>query len=1207
MIIERFDLKAFGGFTDFSLNLSAGPHRFHIVYGPNESGKSTSLRAINSLLFGFPRSTDDNYLHPNPKLRVGGRLLNAKGEAIECVRRKGTKETLRSDDDRTVIDDQRMSELLGGIDRETFEHRFGLSHDELVRGGSLIIQGGGDLGSILFAAGAGVDRLREIQTQLNEESASFFKPGGTKSAINQTTKMFKEQKKELSNQQMMPAEYQLRKERLDAKIAEINELQDQVKTTAADLASLKRLRDAMPLIPKWKSIQEQLQQIGDGPLLDEDFVQRRRSTQNQLENAAQQHIELTERLKRLKMQRDELPDDSVVIVFQSQIESLFHRLGAREDANDQCQGLQKTLERLERHLCQKLRDLNVDLPSDGDTSTIDDAVETLHISDAIQVRVDELALKYDKLVSQRSDAEAKVDALTRRIDALQSELAATDDSADPESIGELIESVGKPETLIAQLDQQKADADRAKRNCQALYRKLDGIDMTIQAAAELRLPSESAIESVAARMQQTASDVASAKNRQDELTKQFDEVSRQIKTQQAGQPLPTLTELDMARQKRDDLINALKDSSSNNDSDLNPIHDLRLAVQRADQLVDAIRLHQKQVHQRSMDLAKQAELSELIAKNEQVIEAVMESSDSAEQEWYALWQNIGVAADSPKRMQRWAADHAMLVESVQQWTEETNRVEDIERRIATSCHRLRAAIGSELMAPAIHGGTASSALGDRSTGSPTVQPTSGATLFGTDETNDAEDLLTLYQNAANLRRRLTDACQRRMDIQKRLADAKQQLPDAQSDRQAKEKQVSTWQSDWKTTTQSFARGDDTTPTVVVELVRQIKELTAQKRERDILAKRIRSIRQDEKDFAEAVDKLVASINEKTDAAIADTEPHAVIRDLFRRLQTERSASAKRETLHQEITEVNAKLAKAVEVQTECGIVLNQLCNEAAGDSPDDLIEIERRSGSRREYTRQKTETEDKLRILAAGESIDELIKRADEQDEGVLEVEIESKARSMDELSQRLSQCESERGALGLKFNEIDAGNTTADLSQSLQMLGGQLQRDANEFARLKIASLILQRSIEHYRAENQGPVLSYAQEIFRDLTCGEYQELRVEYMGKNEPTLAGVKSNDETNLVPAAQMSTGTADALYLSLRLASLRHQLSHGSKIPLIVDDCLVQLDDQRTIAALNVFSKLSLDTQVILFTHHQHLLTLAAQNLEADEFHAHQLSS
>ena len=75
----------------------------------------------------------------------------------------------------------------------------------------------------------------------------------------------------------------------------------------------------------------------------------------------------------------------------------------------------------------------------------------------------------------------------------------------------------------------------------------------------------------------------------------------------------------------------------------------------------------------------------------------------------------------------------------------------------------------------------------------------------------------------------------------------------------------------------------------------------------------------------------------------------------------------------------------------------------------------------------------------------------------------------------------------------------------------------------------------------------------------------------------------------------------------LASLEHQLSHGKTVPLVVDDCLVQLDDRRSLAALRAFSDLSEKTQVILFTHHEHLRQLANEHLAEGEYHLHELAS
>jgi uncharacterized protein YhaN len=98
MRIDRLDLTAYGPFTDKTLNLSAGTSGLHLIYGDNEAGKSTSLRALIAWLFGIPSRTNDNYLHSNPQLRIGGKLRLSNGEAIEFIRRKGTKGTLETSD-----------------------------------------------------------------------------------------------------------------------------------------------------------------------------------------------------------------------------------------------------------------------------------------------------------------------------------------------------------------------------------------------------------------------------------------------------------------------------------------------------------------------------------------------------------------------------------------------------------------------------------------------------------------------------------------------------------------------------------------------------------------------------------------------------------------------------------------------------------------------------------------------------------------------------------------------------------------------------------------------------------------------------------------------------------------------------------------------------------------------------------------------------
>jgi len=87
--------------------------------------------------------------------------------------------------------------------------------------------------------------------------------------------------------------------------------------------------------------------------------------------------------------------------------------------------------------------------------------------------------------------------------------------------------------------------------------------------------------------------------------------------------------------------------------------------------------------------------------------------------------------------------------------------------------------------------------------------------------------------------------------------------------------------------------------------------------------------------------------------------------------------------------------------------------------------------------------------------------------------------------------------------------------------------------------------------------------------------------------------------------MSDGTTDQLYLALRLASLETYLKNNEPMPFIVDDILIRFDDKRATAALQVLAELSTKTQVIFFTHHQHLVELAETNIDSTTLFKHSL--
>jgi uncharacterized protein YhaN len=124
-------------------------------------------------------------------------------------------------------------------------------------------------------------------------------------------------------------------------------------------------------------------------------------------------------------------------------------------------------------------------------------------------------------------------------------------------------------------------------------------------------------------------------------------------------------------------------------------------------------------------------------------------------------------------------------------------------------------------------------------------------------------------------------------------------------------------------------------------------------------------------------------------------------------------------------------------------------------------------------------------------------------------------------------------------------------------------------------------------------------------MTLGAFDRLRADYDDKGNPVLVGIRSASGAP-VGVEGMSDGTADQLYLALRLASLEQYLENNEPLPFVVDDILLRFDDARALATLNVLAGLAAKTQVLFFTHHQHLVELAGNFKQPRlEFNLHRL--
>ena len=96
-------------------------------------------------------------------------------------------------------------------------------------------------------------------------------------------------------------------------------------------------------------------------------------------------------------------------------------------------------------------------------------------------------------------------------------------------------------------------------------------------------------------------------------------------------------------------------------------------------------------------------------------------------------------------------------------------------------------------------------------------------------------------------------------------------------------------------------------------------------------------------------------------------------------------------------------------------------------------------------------------------------------------------------------------------------------------------------------------------------------------MTGGRYSDVLID-----RDFSARTKTQDDTVARDSEYLSAGTLDLMYLAVRLAVCELAMPAGEACPLIIDDALVNLDEERLKQAMALLRELSRRRQVILFT-------------------------
>ena len=456
MKIQELNLAAFGPFTDRMLVFDQEAGGLHIVYGPNEAGKSSALRGLKALLYGIEERTLDNFKHANDKLRISGCLRNSDGHEMAFTRRKGRKNTLLALDGE-ILDEQKLSPFLQGISPELFEALFGIDHQALLKGGQEILGQKGELGQALFSAALGSHVLHAVLGQLDDEADGLFRPRGSTQTINAALKSFAALKKEIKECSLSSRVWDEHRRALGRTNRELAQIQSDLAGNRLEVNRLKRIQRVLPKLARRRELLAELKSLLGIVILPADFAERHQQAVKQLETAQVISGKAVPRLEGLQKQFEELSVNQALLDQAENIEDLHARMGGHRKALQDRPQLETERQQLLTDAEYLLKDVRPDLEL-ADVGKLRPVL-------ARRQGIVELGNKNAVLVSRAEQTESSRRDMEKRLQIARREHHALPEAGSSAALRRAITAARKPGDMDAAIQSAQSGLATLQRQC----------------------------------------------------------------------------------------------------------------------------------------------------------------------------------------------------------------------------------------------------------------------------------------------------------------------------------------------------------------------------------------------------------------------------------------------------------------------------------------------------------------------------------------------------------------------------------------------------------------------------------------------------------------------------------------------------------------------------------------------------------------------
>jgi len=1163
MRIQRLDLLRYGRFTDTHLALPASDSDFHIVFGPNEAGKSTALFAIEDLLFGIPSNSSYNFLHDYGSMRIGAVLENA-GKPLEIRRRKGNKDTLLTADEVPISGGAgALAPLLAGADQAFFTRMFSLDHERLRTGGREILDAKDEVGQVLFSAGAGLSGLRDRLKALTEEADSLW---ASRKAAHRKYYQARERldgaEKALREHTVTAAKWQEVKRAYDDAQEAYDTLEKQNEDISREQRKLSRIRRVYRDVRMITALDEEIKALGEVIPLPEDAASTLDAAERDQLGATTRVETLNEQLETEQEQRKALECNEELLIREDDIQE-FHkrRIEVQKEKTDlphrrtELASAEENLRRLAEELEWKAA-----------------AVETLvkQIPPRTKVTVLRTLLSSrGERASGVTNAKAAVDELAGQIADMQQELDGMGAPVDVSKLAAVIKVTRESGDVAARIKTAETESREAKAAIERRLKSLKPLIGDEQTLASTPVPTRDTIQTHRDDRRNADQQMQACRERirtaEQELARHRKAHERLAHDEDAVAPKDVVA----ARELRDSGWSLIRrrfvegvsvpeneiHAFTGAEADLTNTYET--AVTAADTLADRRFDNAQAAAQIALTARQIAERQELLEGLREEEGVLAEESRTLETAWKGMWTGALFEPLAPDLMLEWLTARNEVLEAVGRREAVGRQLEALREEESKTTVRILAELAAVTAKPV--------ALD----GQPLRIVMEAATAV---QSQHEKDAASRRQSEERLRKMTADGVRKATALE--TAEAAWRG----------------WRTEWAAAIELLGLASDTQPEAAstqLDAIDQMREIAVKIHQ--LRHERIEKIERDIEVFAQDVAALVGVVA----IDLAKLSPEDAVIELERRLEVAKRIREQQTNKDAAISALQKKIDECEALGREARETIQRLQDAATAKDIDELKAAILNSDKARELGSERVRVMDALAMEGDGLPLAELRQECEAVEIDQVSAREQTLEQNLKDLRGRLTEAAEHRTQTRSVFDAIGGDDRAAEAAAARQAALAEIRGVAEQYVRVRSAATMLQWAIERYRREKQAPLLKHAGQAFATLTGGSFSDLRVEFDEHDRAQLAGLRPNGE--LVRVSGMSTGTADQLYLALRVASVEDYLDRANALPFVADDLFINFDDARAAAGFEVLRRLSRKTQVLFFTHHRHLVEIAQATL------------